>query len=103
MTNPVAMNDFERMWRETETDVLNAVRAVGQSGWYVLGKQVQAFEAALAGASSRKSAIGCANGLDAIEIGLRKNYYPALEGREDALVMRRDIPRYQPGAPHALA
>lgn len=38
-----------------------------------------------------------------IEIGLRKNYYPAPEGREDALVMRRDIPRYQPGAPHALA
>ena len=26
-----------------------------------------------------------------VEIGTRKNYYPAPEGREDALVMRRDV------------
>lgn len=35
------------------------------------------------------------------EIGLRKNYYPAPEGREDALVMKRDIVLDQ-GAAHAL-
>ncbi len=35
------------------------------------------------------------------EIGLRKNYYPAPEGREDALVMKRDV-ALNPGAAHAL-
>jgi ribosomal-protein-alanine N-acetyltransferase len=35
------------------------------------------------------------------DIGLRKNYYPAPSGREDALVMKREISLVN-GAPHAL-
>ena len=36
-----------------------------------------------------------------VDIGLRKNYYPAPNGREDALVMKRDIDMVN-GASHAL-
>ena len=36
-----------------------------------------------------------------IEIGIRKNYYPAPQGREDALVMKRDIVLHK-GSLHAL-
>jgi dTDP-3-amino-3,4,6-trideoxy-alpha-D-glucose transaminase len=75
MTNtssaPILLNDFKRQWADTGEQVLAAVREVGESGWYVLGKQVSEFERTLATSTSRKHAIGCANGLDAIEIGLR--------------------------------
>ena len=37
-----------------------------------------------------------------IEIGVRRNYYPAPEGREDALVMKRDIRRFRE-APREMA
>jgi dTDP-3-amino-3,4,6-trideoxy-alpha-D-glucose transaminase len=65
------MNDFGRQWAETGDDVLAAVREVGESGWYVLGRQGTAFEGALARHLGRRHAIGCGNGLDALEIGLR--------------------------------
>ena len=75
MTNtspaPILLNDFKRQWADTGEQVLAAVREVGESGWYVLGKQVSEFERSLAQSTGRKHAIGCANGLDAIEIGLR--------------------------------
>jgi dTDP-4-amino-4,6-dideoxygalactose transaminase len=75
MTNtnasPILLNDFKRQWADTSDAVLSAVRDVGESGWYILGKQVSEFERALATSTARKHAIGCANGLDAIEIGLR--------------------------------
>ncbi len=34
-----------------------------------------------------------------VEVGVRKNYYPAALGREDALVMKRDIDLINEGAP----
>ena len=36
------------------------------------------------------------------EIGVRRNYYPAPEGREDALVMKRDIVLHRGASAHAL-
>jgi [ribosomal protein S18]-alanine N-acetyltransferase len=40
---------------------------------------------------SNKSAISCYNATGFNEIGCRKNYYPATEGREDALLYALDI------------
>ncbi|MEY4576347.1 MAG: hypothetical protein RL701_1050, partial [Pseudomonadota bacterium] len=48
-----------------------ALSAVGESGWYVLGARVTEFERALAGAIGVPHAIGCASGLDGLEIALR--------------------------------
>ena len=67
----IAANDFSRQWRDVETDVLAAVAAVGARGWYVLGTEVQSFEAALASFWGLDDAVGVASGLDALEIALR--------------------------------
>lgn len=67
----IPANDFQRQWADTGADVLAAVAEVGEGGWYILGKHVQAFEQALAGYWRLPHAIGVASGLDAIEIALR--------------------------------
>nr|WP_256438901.1 DegT/DnrJ/EryC1/StrS family aminotransferase [Synechococcus sp. CCY 9618] len=48
-----------------------AAERVIRSGWWVLGREVQAFEQAWALHCGTAHAVGVANGLDAIEIGLR--------------------------------
>lgn len=67
----IKLNDFLRQWAETSDGVMAAVADVGSSGWYVLGREVGAFEAALADWTKIPWGVGCANGLDAIEIALR--------------------------------
>ena len=68
---PVRSNDFKRLWADVGPEVLAAVEAVGETGWYVLGPSVTRFERALARLFGLGFSIGCANGLDAIEIALR--------------------------------
>src|SRR6266852_5248513 len=68
---PIGLNDFARQWADTAPAVLDAVRQVGESGWYILGPEVSQFEEALAARLGRRFAVGCASGLDAIEISLR--------------------------------
>jgi dTDP-3-amino-3,4,6-trideoxy-alpha-D-glucose transaminase len=68
---PISLNDFERQWADTGQAVLEAVRKVGESGWYILGPEVAGFEQSLAARLGRRFAVGCASGLDAIEISLR--------------------------------
>jgi dTDP-4-amino-4,6-dideoxygalactose transaminase len=67
----ILQNDFKRQWQFVEEPVLSAVRRVGESGRYILGREVEAFETALAEFWGTSHAVGTANGLDAIEIGLR--------------------------------
>ena len=68
---PIPLNDFTRMWAEVGSQAEEAFAQVGRRGWYVLGQEVAAFETALASYSGLEHACGCANGLDAIELGLR--------------------------------
>jgi dTDP-4-amino-4,6-dideoxygalactose transaminase len=67
----ILLNDFQRQWADTRAEVMEAVERVGASGWYILGRGVESFERALAPVFDRPHAVGCASGLDAIEIGLR--------------------------------
>lgn len=67
----ILANDFRRQWQEIASAVMSAVERTGASGWYILGSEVKAFEAALAAAWPVPHAIGTGNGLDAIEIALR--------------------------------
>jgi len=67
----ILMNDFRRQWQDTREAVLSAVAAVGESGWYIAGAQLQAFERELAAAWGLPFSAGVASGLDAIEISLR--------------------------------
>ena len=65
------MNDFRRQWRDTRDDALRALAAVGESGWYVLGREVAEFERALATLWKRAHCVGVASGLDALELALK--------------------------------
>ena len=69
--NSVVMNDFGREGEELIRAELAACERVFRSGWWILGREVTAFEQAWAGFLGTPAAIGCANGLDAIELGLR--------------------------------
>jgi dTDP-4-amino-4,6-dideoxygalactose transaminase len=54
-----------------QEEIEQAMRRVLHSGWYVLGKEVSAFEEAFAAYCGTKHAIGVANGLDAIFLLLK--------------------------------
>lgn len=67
----VLLNDFVAQWQDVKADVIAAVSRVGESGHWILGAEVKAFESELSKYWGLGEAIGCANGLDAIEIALR--------------------------------
>jgi dTDP-4-amino-4,6-dideoxygalactose transaminase len=67
----VLANDFGRQWQELSGALTAAFQDVGESGWYVLGCEVAAFEEELACLWGVSHAVGVASGLDAIEISLR--------------------------------
>jgi dTDP-4-amino-4,6-dideoxygalactose transaminase len=67
----IVMNDFRAEPVELQQQELAAVERVLRSGWYVLGKEVKAFESAWAERCGSGFAIGVGNGMDALEIGLR--------------------------------
>ncbi len=66
----VLLNDFRAHWDAVRADTLAAVEAVGASGHWILGPQVENFEAALARFWGIDFAVGCANGTDALELAL---------------------------------
>lgn len=71
MTFQIAVNDLGRHTQATGEAVRAAVENVIQSGWYVLGREGEAFEREFAGYCGTKECVGVANGTDAIELGLR--------------------------------
>lgn len=67
----ILMNDFKAEPPELREAMLGAVRRVLESGWYVLGNEVVAFEKQWAATCGVTNAVGVGNGMDAIEIALR--------------------------------
>jgi dTDP-4-amino-4,6-dideoxygalactose transaminase len=67
----ILMNDFKAESEELKSAMAAAVRRVIDSGWYVLGPEVQAFERLWAQDVGAAAAVGVANGMDAIELALR--------------------------------
>lgn len=67
----IPMNGFQREAPSLRERELAAVDRVLRSGWYILGKEVEAFEREWAQAVGIPHAVGIGNGMDAIEIGLR--------------------------------
>jgi dTDP-3-amino-3,4,6-trideoxy-alpha-D-glucose transaminase len=59
------------MWTALGEEVTEAFASVGSSGWYVLGPEVEKFENDLKHWFNAENAVGCANGLDAINIAFR--------------------------------
>src|SRR5215212_1309181 len=71
MTRRVPLNDLVRQNRLIHDELIESAGRVIERGWYVLGSEVEKFEAAFAGYCGVAHAIGVANGTDAIELALR--------------------------------
>jgi dTDP-4-amino-4,6-dideoxygalactose transaminase len=67
----ISMNDFRAEPEALMQAEVAACERVIRSGWWVLGQEVAAFEARWAQRTGVAHAIGCGNGMDAIELGLR--------------------------------
>ena len=67
----ILMNDFKAEPVEVRVAEVDAVRMVLDSGHFILGPHVEAFEKNWASACGVEFGIGVANGMDAIEIILR--------------------------------
>lgn len=65
------MNDFKAEPAALKEEMLEVVSRVVDSGWYVLGKEVDSFERVWADVCRVPHAVGVGNGMDAIEIALR--------------------------------
>jgi dTDP-4-amino-4,6-dideoxygalactose transaminase len=78
----ILLNDFRAQWARMRLATLDAVDRVGRSGWWILGAEVAAFEEALSTYWGLPYAVGCASGLDALEIGLRAS---GLEAGDEVL------------------
>ncbi|MBD3680013.1 MAG: DegT/DnrJ/EryC1/StrS family aminotransferase [Rhodobacteraceae bacterium] len=63
--------DLGAAYRELETEIDAAVARVLESGWYILGPEIEAFESEWAAYCETKHAVGLANGLDALTLALR--------------------------------
>jgi dTDP-3-amino-3,4,6-trideoxy-alpha-D-glucose transaminase len=71
MKPTILLNDFKAQWGDVRNDALKAFDRVGESGWFILGDELAHFEQQLAAYTDWRYAVGCASGLDAIEMGLR--------------------------------
>ncbi len=67
----ILMNDFTAEPVELSQAMQEASNRVLDSGWYVLGKELEVFEQHWAKACKVEYGIGVGNGMDAIEIALR--------------------------------
>jgi dTDP-4-amino-4,6-dideoxygalactose transaminase len=63
--------DLGAAYRELQPQIDAAVARVMASGWYILGPEVEAFEADWASYCGAAHAVGLANGLDALILALR--------------------------------
>lgn len=67
----IAFNELKTPHLALEAELEEASRRVLRSGWYVLGPEVEAFEAEFAAYCGVKHCVGVANGLEAMHLVLR--------------------------------
>ncbi|PYY02221.1 MAG: erythromycin biosynthesis sensory transduction protein eryC1 [Acidobacteria bacterium] len=63
--------DFSGPYAELKPELDDAYCRVMQSGWYILGREVEAFEQEFASYCGVKHCVGVGNGLDALHLVLR--------------------------------
>lgn len=62
--------DLRAAYLEIKTDIDVAIARVLDSGWYLLGQELEAFEKEFAAYTDTRYCIGVANGLDALHLAL---------------------------------
>lgn len=71
LDGPVPFLDLSQQYHGLEAEWLEAVRAIGRAGSFILGPNVAAFEQEFAAYVGTRHAIGVANGTDALVLALR--------------------------------
>ncbi len=71
MTLTVPQNDLKAGYLAHQREIDEAIRQTLDSGWYILGRQVTAFEQEFAEYLGAAHCIGVANGTDALTLALR--------------------------------
>lgn len=66
----VSFLDLRAAYLELKVEIDAAIARVLDSGWYILGEEVEAFEAEWATYCEAKHAVGVGNGLDALHLAL---------------------------------
>jgi len=67
----ISFLDVGRTYQELKPELDAAIQRVMNSGWYILGEEVEAFEAEFADYCGVEFCVGVANGLDALQLILR--------------------------------
>jgi dTDP-4-amino-4,6-dideoxygalactose transaminase len=67
----ILFNDFTSSYDELKAELDDAYTRFMRSGWYILGREVEAFEQEYAAYCGTKFCVGVANGLDAMHLVLR--------------------------------
>lgn len=62
--------DLKATYLELQPEIDAAIKRVLDSGWYILGEEVEAFEQEYAAYCEAKHCVGVANGLDALHLAL---------------------------------
>jgi dTDP-4-amino-4,6-dideoxygalactose transaminase len=70
-TMKVPFLDLKAPYRELQAEMDAAYQRVMESGWFILGEEVKAFETEFAAYCGAKHCIGVGNGLDALHLILR--------------------------------
>jgi dTDP-4-amino-4,6-dideoxygalactose transaminase len=68
----VAFLNLKSTYIELENELDSAYRRVMESGWYILGKEVELFEQEYAAFIGVRHCVGVGNGLDALHLILRR-------------------------------
>lgn len=63
--------DLKTPHRELQTELTSAIQRVLQSGWFIMGPELEAFETEFAAYCGVKNCIGISNGLEALHLLLR--------------------------------
>lgn len=63
--------DAGRSYLELREEIDAAIQRVLRSGWYIMGEELEAFEAEFAEYCGAKHCVGVGNGLDALHLALR--------------------------------
>ncbi len=67
---PIHMVDVVGQYKKIKPEIDAAIQRVMESGQYILGKEVTAFEQEMAAYLNVRHAVGCASGTDALQIAL---------------------------------
>src|SRR5512133_294443 len=66
----ILLNDFRKQYTLLKEEIDSAIARVMESGWYILGKEVEAFETEFARYMDMPYCVGVASGTEAIALSL---------------------------------